>query len=358
MNQNLLQKWQGKPYYSLSAYLKNTYGKKIKKIAIDGGFTCPNRDGTLDTRGCIFCSAGGSGDFALPWTSMPGASRCSKTVPLASSSACPGGAVSPISQYACLGGAASHDVQNRTLENIEPYIAYFQAYTCTYAPVPYLERLYRKALDNPAVIGISIATRPDCLPEDVLSLLSGLKADYPGKFIWIELGLQTVHEKTAQYIRRGYPASCFSHAVRQLHQRNIPAIAHVILGLPGEDLEMMLQTVDYINSLPIMGIKLQLLHVLTGTDLAKDYRSGLFSALSMDDYLEILIACICRLSPDTVIHRVTGDGPRELLIAPLWSRDKKRVLNGLHRRMRLENAYQGKNYNMENYKIQERNSIL
>lgn len=358
MNQNLLQKWQGKPYYSLSAYLKNTYGKKIKKIAIDGGFTCPNRDGTLDTRGCIFCSAGGSGDFALPWTSMPGASQRSKTVPLASSSACPGGAVSPISQYPCPGGAASHDVQNRTLENIEPYIAYFQAYTCTYAPVPYLERLYRKALDNPAVIGISIATRPDCLPEDVLSLLSGLKADYPGKFIWIELGLQTVHEKTAQYIRRGYPASCFSHAVRQLHQRDIPAIAHVILGLPGEDLEMMLQTVDYINSLPVAGIKLQLLHVLTGTDLAKDYRSGLFSALSMDDYLEILIACICRLSPDTVIHRVTGDGPKELLIAPLWSRDKKRVLNGLHRRMRLENAYQGKNYNMENYKIQERNSIL
>lgn len=358
MNQNLLQKWQGKPYYSLSAYLKNTYGKKIKKIAIDGGFTCPNRDGTLDTRGCIFCSAGGSGDFALPWTSMPQASQRSKAAPPASNSACPGGAVSPISQYMCPGGAASHDVQNRTLENIEPYIAYFQAYTCTYAPVPYLERLYRKALDNPAVIGISIATRPDCLPEDVLSLLSGLKADYPGKFIWIELGLQTVHEKTAQYIRRGYPASCFSHAVRQLRQRAIPAIAHVILGLPGEDLEMMLQTVDYINSLPIAGIKLQLLHVLTGTDLAKDYQDGLFSALSMDDYLEILIACIYRLSPDTVIHRVTGDGPRELLIAPLWSRDKKRVLNSLHRRMRLENAYQGKDYNMENYKIQERNSIL
>lgn len=356
-NKKLPEIWQGKPYYSLSAYLKNTYGKKIKKIAIDGGFTCPNRDGTLDTRGCIFCSAGGSGDFALPWTSMPQASRCSKTAP-PSNSACPGGAVSPISQYMCPGGAASHDVQNRTLENIEPYIAYFQAYTCTYAPVPYLERLYRKALDNPAVIGISIATRPDCLPEDVLSLLSGLKADYPGKFIWIELGLQTVHEKTAQYIRRDYPASCFSHAVRQLRQRAIPAIAHVILGLPGEDLEMMLQTVDYINSLPIAGIKLQLLHVLTGTDLAKDYQDGLFSALSMDDYLEILIACICRLSPDTVIHRVTGDGPRELLIAPLWSRDKKRVLNSLHRRMRLENAYQGKDYNMEDYKIQERNSIL
>lgn len=314
-----IEKWHGKPYYSLNAYLKNIYGKRIGKIAINGGFTCPNRDGTLDTRGCIFCSAGGSGDFAIPWTSMPGAGRADTPAD----------------------------------ETTTPYIAYFQAYTCTYAPVPYLERLYRKALDTPAVIGISIATRPDCLPEDVLSLLSRLKEDYPGKFIWIELGLQTVHEKTAQYIRRGYPASCFSHAVRQLHQRDIPAIAHVILGLPGEDLEMMLQTVDYINSLPIAGIKLQLLHVLTGTDLAKDYHNGLFSALSMDGYLEILIACICRLSPDTVIHRVTGDGPKELLIAPLWSRDKKRVLNSLHRRMRLENAYQGKNY-----KIQERNSIL
>lgn len=303
MNENLWKEWHGKPYYSLNAYLKNIYGKKIKKVAIDGGFTCPNRDGTLDSRGCIFCSAGGSGDFALPWTSMPEA-------------------------------------------DTEPYIAYFQAYTCTYAPIPYLEQLYRKALDKPAVIGISIATRPDCLPEDVLSLLSRLKADYPGKFIWIELGLQTIHEKTARYIRRGYPTGRFTHAVCQLHQRDIPSIAHVILGLPGEDFAMMLQTVDFINSLPVAGIKLQLLHVLANTDLAKDYHNGLFSVLSMDAYLKILIACICRLSPDTIIHRVTGDGPKELLIAPLWSRDKKRVLNSLHRRMQLENAYQGKNFNI------------
>lgn len=293
----LPENWHGKRYYSLDAYLKNTYGKKLKKIAIRAGFTCPNRDGTLDTRGCIFCSEGGSGDFAVPYAAI---------------------------------------------ETSEPYIAYFQAYTCTYAPVPYLNRLYRDALENPLVAGISIATRPDCLPPEVLSLLSVCKNDYPNKFIWMELGLQTIHEKTACYIRRGYSLECFGGAVRQLHSLQIPVIVHIILGLPGENSTMALQTVEYLNKLPIDGIKLQLLHILKGTDLADDYSRGLFPALSMDEYLELLIGCICHLSPDTVIHRVTGDGPKELLIAPLWSRNKKNVLNSLHRRMKLEDAYQGK----------------
>ncbi len=292
-----LEKWHGKRYYSLDAYLKNTYGKKLKKIAIDGGFTCPNRDGTLDTRGCIFCSGAGSGDFSLPFSSI---------------------------------------------QKEEPYIAYFQAYTCTYAPLPYLNRLYRKALESPFVAGISIATRPDCLPEEVLFLLAELRESYPNKFIWVELGLQTIHEDTAHYIRRGYSLDCFSHAVKQLSLRGIPVIPHVILGLPGESGAMMLQTVQYLNTLPISGIKLHLLHILKGTDLAIDYKNGLFSALSMDSYLEILILCICHLTPDTVIHRVTGDGPKNLLIAPLWSGDKKKVLNALHHRMKTENAYQGK----------------
>lgn len=292
-------KWHGKRYYSLDAYLKNTYGKKFKKISIDAGFTCPNRDGTLDTRGCIFCSAGGSGDFALPYGSITAK---------------------------------------------EPYIAYFQAYTCTYAPVGSLDKIYRSALEDPLVTGISIATRPDCLPPEVLSLLSVLKADYPGKFIWIELGLQTIHEKTANYIRRGYPLDCFSHAMQQLHDLEIPVIAHIILGLPGENETMMLQTIDYLNAVSVFGVKLQLLHILRNTDLALDYEQGLFSALSMDGYLGLLISCIRRLSPDTVIHRVTGDGPKELLVAPLWSREKKKILNSLHHRMKLENAYQGKDW--------------
>ncbi len=292
-----LEKWHGKRYYSLDAYLKNTYGKKLKKVAIDGGFTCPNRDGTLDTRGCIFCSGAGSGDFSVPFSSI---------------------------------------------QATEPYIAYFQAYTCTYAPASYLNQLYRKALESPSVAGISIATRPDCLPEDVLSLLSALKEDYPDKFIWVELGLQTIHEDTADYIRRGYPLDCFSDAVGQLSLRGIPVIAHIILGLPGECRTMMLQTVQYLNMLPISGIKFHLLHILKGTDLAMDYQNGRFRALSMDGYLEILIHCICHLAPDTIIHRVTGDGPKDLLIAPLWSGNKKKVLNALHHRMKIENAYQGK----------------
>lgn len=294
---DISEKWLGKRYYSLNAFLKNSYGHKIKKIAIDAGFTCPNRDGTLDTRGCIFCSAGGSGDFAVPPASVTAK---------------------------------------------EPYIAYFQAYTCTYAPVPYLEQLYRTALNDPLAAGISIATRPDCLPEEVIVLLSQLKNDHPDKFIWVELGLQTIHEKTARYIRRGYQLGCFSAAVKSLHSIHIPVIVHVILGLPGENRSMMLETIEYINTLSIFGIKLQLLHVLNNTDLASDYEKGTFTELSLSEYLDILIECMEHLSPDTVIHRVTGDGPKDLLIAPLWSTDKKKVLNTLHHQMKIRDSYQGK----------------
>ena len=283
----------------------------MKKIAIDAGFTCPNRDGTLDTRGCIFCSTGGSGEFALP--------------------------LSP--------SASLSEITNGTDEAAEPFIAYFQAYTCTYAPVPLLERLFRDALEHPFSAGISIATRPDCLPEEVLSLLDRLKKDYPAKFLWIELGLQTIHEKTAVYIRRGYPLSCFAQAVSALHELSLPVIVHVILGLPHETEMMMLQTIDYLNRLPVSGIKLQLLHVLKNTDLAADYEKGLFQTLSRDEYLEILIHCIERLSPDIVLHRVTGDGTGRLLIAPLWSLEKKKVLNELHHRMKVLDSYQGKYLN-------------
>lgn len=292
-----LEAWHGQRYYTLSAYLKNTFGYKVNKIAIDAGFTCPNRDGTLDTRGCIFCSEGGSGDFAVSFSSI--AAR-------------------------------------------EPYIAYFQAYTCTYAPIEQLEALYRKALCQPLVLGISIATRPDCLPEDVLTLLKALRKDYPDKFIWIELGLQTIHEATARYIRRGYSLDCFVRAVRRLNAINIPVIVHVILGLPGENEAMMLDTIDYLGRLPIFGIKLQLLHVLKGTDLEAAYNAGDFSVLTEEEYLQILIRSIEQLPPDIVIHRVTGDGPKDLLIAPQWSGHKKKVLNKLRHTMKLQDSYQGK----------------
>lgn len=289
--------WHGRRYYSLSAYLKNTFGHKVNKIAIDAGFTCPNRDGTLDTRGCIFCSEGGSGDFAVSFSSITAQ---------------------------------------------EPYIAYFQAYTCTYAPIGQLEALYRQALCQPLVLGISIATRPDCLPENVLTLLQILRADYPDKFIWLELGLQTIHEATADYIRRGYSLDCFTQAVRRLNAIRIPVIVHVILGLPGEDEPMMLATIDYLGTLSISGIKLQLLHVLKGTDLEAAYRAGEFPVLTEEEYIHALIRSIELLPPDVVIHRVTGDGPKELLLAPLWSGHKKKVLNKLHHTMKLQNSYQGK----------------
>lgn len=303
--------WHGKPYYSLDAYCKNAYGHKCYKIALDAGFTCPNRDGTLGTSGCIFCSAGGSGDFAAKGVSI----------------------TDQIQQGKALWGDKKVG---------EHFIAYFQAYTNTYGPLSYLESIYTAALDQPEIVGISIATRPDCLGEEVLSLLDKLQKQYPHKFIWIELGLQTIHEQTAKYIRRGYELPCFEEAVAGLNCHNIPWIVHIILGLPGETKEAVYETITYINHFQPFGIKLQLLHVLEGTDLATDYKQGKFTTLTKEEYLEMLIHSLELLSPDIVIHRLTGDGPKDLLLAPMWSRNKKDVLNTLHREMSLRDTYQGR----------------
>lgn len=303
--------WAGKPYYSLDAYCKQTFQHKCYKIALDAGMTCPNRDGSLDSRGCIFCSAGGSGDFAAKGSS--------------------------VSEQLAVGKALLG--RKRTGNH---FIAYFQSYTNTYAPVPVLRRLYTEALEQPEVCGISIATRPDCLPEQVLSLLTCLQTAYPQKFIWIELGLQTIHARTAAYIRRGYPLSTFAAAFSQLKKQRIPAIVHVILGLPGESAEDMYETIRYINSLKPFGVKLQLLHVLAGTDLAADYQNGRFEVLTKESYLKLLTGCLERLSPDIVVHRVTGDGPKALTIAPLWSLNKRDVLNSLHHYMKENGSYQGR----------------
>lgn len=306
-----MQTWRGKPYYSLDAFLHEQFQEKVYKVSLDGGFTCPNRDGTLDTRGCIFCSAGGSGEFA-------GDRRLS------------------------IGEQLDAQIESiRAKRPVRRFIAYFQAFTNTYAPAEQLDGLYREALARPEVAGLSVATRPDCLPPPVLDLLERLNREKP---LWVELGLQTIHEKTAAYIRRGYSLSCFEKAVNELHCRGLDVIVHIILGLPGETRTQMLETVRYLNRLPIRGIKLQLLHVLSGTDLAEDYRKGLFQILEKEEYIDLLIRCLEELRPDMVIHRLTGDGPKNLLIAPLWSRAKRSVLNELHHQLAERHTWQGRLY--------------
>lgn len=303
--------WGEKPYYSFSTMLEERFGEKIYKVALNGGMTCPNRDGKIGHRGCIFCSEGGSGDFA---------SSASLSITEQINS-----------QIASI--CAKRPVQK--------YIAYFQAYTNTYAPVEYLEKIFTEAISHPKVVALSIGTRPDCLPKETIALLGRLNKIKP---VWIELGLQTIHAATASYIRRGYPLSVFDTAVEALTKEGIEIIVHTILGLPGENHAMILETIDYLNHKPISGIKLQLLHVLKETDLALEYERNVFDVLTQDEYLNILIDCLEHLRPDIVVHRVTGDGPKDLLIAPTWSSAKRTVLNTLHHEMKIRNAYQGRRY--------------
>lgn len=304
-----MERWRDKPYYSLDAMLRLRFGEKVYKITLNGGMTCPNRDGTLGNKGCIFCSEGGSGDFAgSPSLSIP----------------------------------AQIEQQIQAIRQKRPvrrFIAYFQAYTNTYAPVDYLEKIFWEAVSHPDIACLSIGTRPDCLPPKTLQLLETLNAVKP---VWVELGLQTIHAQTARYIRRGYDLECFEQAVRDLHRRNLEITVHTILGLPSESRKETLETIDYLNRQPIQGIKLQLLHVLRDTDLAADYLAGKFQVLSRDAYLDLVIDCLEHLSPDIAVHRITGDGPKSLLIAPLWSCRKREVLNALHHRMKLRNTWQGR----------------
>lgn len=291
---------------TVNQYLKEKYGQKIYKIAIDGGFTCPNRDGKLDTRGCIFCSSGGSGDFAgnknLSITEQieQGKKRVESKMP-----------------------SGRQGGNNR-------YIAYFQAFTNTYASAAHLRSLYMEAVENPHIVSLSIGTRPDCLSDEILNLLEEINRIKP---VWIELGLQTIHEKTAEYIRRGYPLQVYDEAVRELKKRNIDVITHIILGLPGETRTDMLESVRYVGESGVQGIKLQLLHVLKGTDLEIDYRNGLFKCMTMEEYIDLISDCLDILPDNIIIHRLTGDGSKKILIAPEWSADKKRVLNELQKKI-------------------------
>lgn len=308
--------WHGRPYYSLDAYLRNTYGEKLYKIAVDAGFTCPNRDGTLGSGGCIFCSAGGSGDYAVKTAEYTGVREQ-------------------------LDAGISLFGHKRTGQR---FIAYFQAYTNTYGPLPRLHELYTEALTEPTVAGISIATRPDCMSEDVVTMLVNIMEEFPDKFVWVELGLQTIHDQTADFIRRCYPLTVYDKCVALLRQARIPIITHVILGLPGETSEHVLSTVEYINNIRTWGVKFQLLHVLQGTDLALLYEQDKYHPLTQDDYTDLLIDCLECLSPDIVVHRLTGDGPKDLLLAPLWSADKRNVLNTLHHTMKVRASFQGRQY--------------
>lgn len=275
--------------------------------------TCPNRDGTIGTGGCIFCSDGGSGDFAEPL-------HHSVTEQIE---------------------AAKARVSSKMKEG--RYIAYFQSYTNTYAPKEYLETLFREAVSHPDVAALSIGTRPDCLQPEVIELLKEINREKP---VWIELGLQTIHEPTAVLIRRGYELSCFTDAVRRLKEAGLTVIVHVILGLPGETQEMMLETVHYLGDhVPhVDGIKLQLLHVLKGTKLAALYEAAPFPVMTMEEYIDLILKCIRLLPPRIVIHRLSGDGPKRLLIAPEWSGNKRLFLNSLTRAFRETGAYQGEWY--------------
>ena len=282
----------------LNDYLRKAFGCKVYKIALNGGFTCPNRDGSIGTGGCIFCSEGGSGEFAAD-------SSLSVT--------------EQIEQGKKLVSAKEKDGK---------YIAYFQAYTGTYAPIDRLKSLYTEALNHPDIVALSIATRPDCLPDETISLLSELNHIKP---VWVELGLQTIHEKTAAYIRRGYDQNVYDNAVARLRENNIEVITHMIIGLPGESTEDIFDTVRYICASGAAGIKLQLLHVLKGTDLEKEYNAGRIKVLSEDEYINILKHCVKLIPENVVVHRLTGDGDKKILLAPLWSGNKKHVWNRIQK---------------------------
>lgn len=285
-------------YLSFNKYLKDKFGQKVYKISLDGGFTCPNRDGKTGTRGCIFCSKGGSGDFAE-------SREMSITEQIES---------------------GKKKVEKKIKSG--KYIAYFQAFTNTYAPVEMLRQKYEEAINHPDIVALSIATRPDCLGDDVLRLLDEMNKIKP---VFVELGLQTIHQKSAKYIRRGYDLSVYDKAVRDLKKIGVNVVVHVILGLPNESENDMLETVKYVCESGANGIKLQLLHVIDGTDLAKDYEKGLFKTLEFDEYVNLIVKCVKIIPKDIVIHRLTGDGAKKDLIAPLWSADKKRVLNAINK---------------------------
>ena len=308
----MAQMWGMKRYYSLKYFLGQKFGQKVYKISINAGFSCPNRDGTAGTEGCIFCSSHGSGDFA---------------------------------------GCHSRSITEQLIENtkgirdlsdkhgITQYIAYFQAFTNTYANINELREKYYEALSVPGIVGIAIATRPDCLGKDVLNLLYELSKK---TYLWIELGLQTIHQNTAEFIRRGYPLLCFEESLNNLRKLGIDTVCHLILGLPNENRKHILSSVKYISKKDIQGVKLHLLHVLENTSLAKLYLNNEFALLSKEQYVRLVVDCLEILHSDIVIHRLTGDGPKDILLGPEWSKNKIDVLNSIEKELTARDSWQGK----------------
>lgn len=293
-------------YYSLNEYLKNTFGEKVYKLSLDLNLTCPNRDGTLDTRGCIFCH-NGSSHFAERGENI---------------------------------NLQIEKAKQRVKLKIksDKFIAYFQSYTNTYAPAEYLEKIFTEVINRDDIVAISIGTRPDCLPADILDLLEKINKIKP---VWVELGLQTANENTAEYIRRCYPNSVYENAVKELKKRGVTVITHIIIGLPNETEDDIFNTVDFAVNCGTDGVKLQLLHILKNTDLYEDYKNGLVNPLTLEEYMDILFACLERIPQNIVIHRITGDAPKKYLVEPLWSADKKNVLNTINRELKNRNIVQG-----------------
>lgn len=302
------REWGGKRYNSLNYFLREKFGEKVFKISLDAGFSCPNRDGTISRGGCVFCSERGSGDFA--------GNRC----------------FSISRQFEDI-----KSMMNKKWKEGK-YIAYFQAYTNTYAPVEILREKYEEAIKEEGVVALAIATRPDCLPDEVLDLLQELSHKV---YIWVELGLQTINEKTARLINRGYTLNVFEEALEKLKTRNIDVVVHTIFGLPEETREDMLKTIDYVAKSQIKGVKFHLLHLMEGTHLVNLYKAGRLQFLSMEEYIDLITTSIAMLQQDVVIHRLTGDAPRELLIGPMWSLKKWEVLNAIDRKLMEKDLYQG-----------------
>lgn len=303
--------WGDKLYHSLDYELKRQFGQKIYKVSLDGGMSCPNRDGTVGTGGCTFCSQGGSGEFAVGRTGYPDVWE-------------------QIEQ--------AKTRVHRKISGEGKYIAYFQSYTNTYAPVDYLRTLFERAITHPDIVALSVGTRPDCLGDEVVALLKELNRQKP---VWVELGLQTIHEKTAERIHRGYRLEVFEDAYRRLKEAGLTVVVHVILGLPGETKEEMLETVDYLGKIPVDGIKLQLLHILKGSQMATEYEKNPFSLMELEEYLDLILTCVARLPQSVVIHRLSGDGAKALLIGPAWSANKKLVLNRMMQKFRENGIFQG-----------------
>ena len=308
-----MKEWNGKRYNSLNYFLRNKFNEKIYKISLDGGFGCPNRDGKVSFGGCTFCSERGSGDYAgNRILSIPDQFKDRKKM-----------------------------MEKKWKDG--KYIAYFQAYTNTYAPIQELKRKYEEALSQENVVGISIATRPDCLSDEVLDLLEEINKK---TYLWVELGLQTINDETARKFNRGYEFKIFEEGIKKLQERNIEVVVHTILGLPGETKEDMLKTIDYVAHSKAQGIKFHLLHLMKGTKMVDDYENGDLRLLDQDEYIDLICEGIAMLPEKMVVHRLTGDAPRESLIGPMWSLKKWEVLNSIDKKLVDDDIWQGKNFKL------------